>query len=81
MLLEHGANPNAGLDGCQHCVNITRVYHGKQAKPLERLLRRQGAYTQPQNWEEFKKLVDKFHPQYKELPPYDQLEQAGATTG
>jgi ankyrin repeat protein len=47
LLLEHGANPHAGLDGCQHCVNITRVYHGEQAKPLERLLRRHGAYTQP----------------------------------
>jgi ankyrin repeat protein len=47
LLLEHGANPHAGLDGCQHCVNITRVYHGEQAKPLEQVLRRHGAYTQP----------------------------------
>jgi ankyrin repeat protein len=47
LLLEHGANPNAGLDGCMHCVNITRVYHGAQAKPLEQLMRRHGAYTQP----------------------------------
>jgi ankyrin repeat protein len=47
LLLEHGANPNAGLDGCMHCVNITRVYHGEQAKPLEQLMRRHGAYTQP----------------------------------
>jgi ankyrin repeat protein len=47
LLLEHGANSNAGLDSCMHCVNITRVYHGEQAKPLEQLLRRHGAYTQP----------------------------------
>ena len=47
LLLEHGANPHAGLDGCQHCVNITRVYHGEQAKPIEELVRRHGAYTQP----------------------------------
>jgi len=47
LLLEHGANPNAGLDSCMHCVNITRVYHGEQAQPLEELLRRHGAYTQP----------------------------------
>ena len=47
LLLEHGANPNAGLDSCMHCVNITRVYHGEQAEPLEQLLRRHGAYTQP----------------------------------
>jgi ankyrin repeat protein len=47
LLLRHGANPNAGLDSCMHCVNITRVYHGEQAKPLEQLLRRHGAYTQP----------------------------------
>jgi ankyrin repeat protein len=47
LLLEHGANPNAGLDSYMHCVNITRVYHGEQAKPLEQLLCRHGAYTQP----------------------------------
>jgi ankyrin repeat protein len=47
LLLEHGANPHAGLDGCMHCVNITRVYHGEQAKPLEQLLRRHGAYAMP----------------------------------
>jgi ankyrin repeat protein len=47
LLLEHGANPNAGLDSCMHCVNITRVYHGEQAKPLEQLVRHHGAYTQP----------------------------------
>jgi ankyrin repeat protein len=47
LLLEHGANPNAGLDSCMHCVNITRVYHGEQAEPLEQLMRRHGAYTQP----------------------------------
>ncbi len=47
LLLEHGANPNASLDSCQHCVNITRVYHGEQAKPIEELVRRHGAYTQP----------------------------------
>jgi ankyrin repeat protein len=47
LLLEHGANPNAGLDSCMHCVNITRVYHGEQAKPLEQLLRHHRAYTQP----------------------------------
>jgi ankyrin repeat protein len=47
LLLEHVANPNAGLDSCMHCVNITRVYHGEQAEPLEQLLRRHGAYTQP----------------------------------
>jgi ankyrin repeat protein len=47
LLLEHGANPHAGLDGCQHCVNITRVYHGDQAEPIEQLMRRHGAYTQP----------------------------------
>ncbi len=47
LLLEHGANPHAGLDSCQHCVNITRVYHGEQATPMEELMRRHGAYTQP----------------------------------
>jgi hypothetical protein len=39
-LLEHGANLDAGLDSCMHCVNITRVYHGEQAKPFEQPLAR-----------------------------------------
>jgi ankyrin repeat protein len=47
LLVEHGANPNAGLDSCMHCVNITRVYHGEQAKRIEQMMRRHGAYTQP----------------------------------
>jgi ankyrin repeat protein len=47
LLLEHGASPHAGLDGCMHCVNITRVYHGDQAKPMEELMREYGAYSQP----------------------------------
>jgi ankyrin repeat protein len=47
LLLEHCANPNAGLDSCECCVTIGAVYHGDRAKPLERLLRRYGAYTPP----------------------------------
>jgi ankyrin repeat protein len=47
LLLEHGANPHAGLDSCMHCVNITRVHHGDQAKPMEELMRSHGASTQP----------------------------------
>jgi ankyrin repeat protein len=45
LLLEHGANPNAGLDSSECCLTIGAVYHGDQAKPLEQLLRRYGAYT------------------------------------
>jgi ankyrin repeat protein len=47
LLLEHGANPNAGVDSCGCCLTIGKVYHGPQAKPLERLLRSHGAYTPP----------------------------------
>ena len=47
LLLDHGANPNAGLDSCECCLTIGAVYHGDQAKPLEQLLRRHGAYTPP----------------------------------
>jgi ankyrin repeat protein len=47
LLLEHGANPNAGLDSCECCLTIGKVYHGDQAKPLQQLLRRHGAYTPP----------------------------------
>jgi ankyrin repeat protein len=47
LLLEHGANPNAGLDSSECCLTIGKVYHGDQAKPLQQLLRRHGAYTPP----------------------------------
>jgi ankyrin repeat protein len=47
LLLEHGANPNAGVDSSECCLTIGRVYHGDRAKPLQRLLRRHGAYTPP----------------------------------
>jgi ankyrin repeat protein len=47
LLLEHGANPNAGVDSSGCCLTICEVYHGDQAKPLQQLLRRHGAYTPP----------------------------------
>jgi ankyrin repeat protein len=47
LLLEHGANPNAGMDSSGCCLTIGEVYHGAQAKPLQELLRRHGAYTPP----------------------------------
>jgi ankyrin repeat protein len=45
LLLEHGAHPNAGVDSSGCCLTIGEVYHGDQAKPLQHLLRRHGAYT------------------------------------
>jgi ankyrin repeat protein len=47
LLLEHGANPNAGVDSSGCCLTIGEAYHGKQAKPLQKLLRSYGAYTPP----------------------------------
>jgi ankyrin repeat protein len=47
LLLEHGANPNAGMDSSECCLTIGAVYHGDQAKPLQQLLRRYGAWTPP----------------------------------
>src|SRR5262249_28054560 len=47
LLLEHGANPNAGMDSSECCLTIGTVYHGDRAKPLQELLRRHGAYTPP----------------------------------
>lgn len=47
LLLEHGADPNAGADSSGCCLTICEVYHGKQAKPLQKLLRSYGAYTPP----------------------------------
>jgi ankyrin repeat protein len=47
LLLKHGANPNAGLDSSGCCLTIAEVRHGQNAKPLQQLLRRHGAYTPP----------------------------------
>jgi hypothetical protein len=47
LLLENGANPNAGVDSCECCLTIAEVYHGEQAKPLQELLRSHGAYWPP----------------------------------
>jgi ankyrin repeat protein len=47
VLLEHGANPNAGVDSSGCCLTICEVYHGQRARPLQRLLRSHGAYTPP----------------------------------
>jgi ankyrin repeat protein len=46
-----------------HCVNITRVYHGEQAKPLEQLVRCHGGYTQPyhMNVRQMKKAIRDGH--------------------
>lgn len=45
LLLKHGANPNAEMDSCECCLTIGAIYHGDNAKPLQRLLRRHGAIT------------------------------------
>ncbi|MCU0879333.1 MAG: ankyrin repeat domain-containing protein, partial [Pirellulaceae bacterium] len=47
LLLAHGANSNAGVDSCECCLTIGRIYHGERAAPLEQLLRKHGAYTPP----------------------------------
>jgi ankyrin repeat protein len=47
LLLDHGANPNAGLDSSGCCLTIGEVYHGQNAKPVQQLLRRHGAFSPP----------------------------------
>jgi ankyrin repeat protein len=47
LLLEHGADPNAGMDSSECCLTIGMIRHGDQAKPLQELLRRHGAYAPP----------------------------------
>lgn len=47
LLLKHGANPNGELDSCECCLTIGAIYHGTNAKPLQRLLRQHGAITPP----------------------------------
>lgn len=46
-LLAHGADPNAGADSCGCCLTIGKVSHGAAAKPMQRLLRKHGAYDPP----------------------------------
>lgn len=47
LLVECGANPNAGLDSCGCCLTICEAYHGSAAKPLQKLLRAHGAVQPP----------------------------------
>lgn len=47
LLLEHGADPNAGADSCGCCLTIGKAYHGAAAKPVQRLLRKHGAHDPP----------------------------------
>jgi ankyrin repeat protein len=47
LLLECGANPNAGVDSCECCLTIAEVYHGDLAKPLQELLLSYGAFWPP----------------------------------
>ena len=47
LLLEHGADPNAGADSSGCCLTIWEVYHGRQARPLQKVLREYGAVTPP----------------------------------
>ena len=63
LLLEHGANPNAGMDSSGCCLTIAEVYHGDRAKPLQRLLRRHGAYTPPycMSMQEMKQAIREGH--------------------
>jgi ankyrin repeat protein len=63
LLLEHGANPNAGVDSSECCLTICELHHGDRAKPLQRLLRRHGAYTPPyaMSVEEMKRAIREGH--------------------
>jgi ankyrin repeat protein len=47
LLLERGANPNAGVDSCECCLTIAEIYHGEHAKQLQELLLESGAYLPP----------------------------------
>lgn len=47
LLLERGANPNAGVDSSECCLTIAEVRHGEHAKPLQELLLKHGAYLPP----------------------------------
>jgi len=47
VLLNFGANPNAGADACGCCLTIGKVCQGVRAKPIQRLLRKHGAFDPP----------------------------------
>jgi ankyrin repeat protein len=59
LLLAHGADPNAGTDSNGCCLTICEVCHGERAKPLQKLLRKHGAYTPlyAMNSDELKKAI------------------------
>jgi ankyrin repeat protein len=64
VLLEHRANPNAGLDSSGCCLTIAAYGHGRQAKPLQKLLKRHGAYPPPyaMNVTQMKQSIRQGHP-------------------
>jgi len=64
LLLAHDADPNAGADSSGCCLTICEVCHGKQAKPLQQLLRRHGAYSPPyaMNAQELRRALRARHP-------------------
>ncbi len=47
LLLDKGANANAGVDSSECCLTNGEVYHGELARPLQELLRSHGAYWPP----------------------------------
>lgn len=64
LLLKHGANPNAGVDSSECCLTIGTIYHGEQAKPLQELLLRHGAFVPPYRMDvpQLKQAIRDGHP-------------------
>jgi ankyrin repeat protein len=47
LLLDHGADPNAGVDSCEVALTMAGRHHGEQARPLQQLLIERGAFLPP----------------------------------
>ena len=47
LLLERGADPNAGVDSSGSCLTIVEFNHGKKGRQMQTLLREHGAVTPP----------------------------------
>ena len=47
LLIERGADPNAGVDSSGTCLTIVEYNHGEKGGPMQALLREHGAVTPP----------------------------------
>ena len=74
--------PTPALDSSGCCLTIGEVYHGDQAKPLQQLLRRHGAYTPPYHMsvQEMKQAIRDGHEVIRHEEFLEQCDADSATS-